>query len=317
MSETLTRLLDSLADGYELQDAEYAAFSDLDRPSAAAVKERWPALEVATRALLLERAGELADVSVDLDFRALGTLALDDPDPEVRERAVSTLWESTDTSVAERLADIAASDPGAGVRAAAALGLGPFAEASALGRLSRRLADKVTQALRTASQDGEAAVRAAAVESIGPLTADWVEERILDAYEDPARELRIAAIRAMGSSALERWADYLSEQLYADEVEFRLEAVLAAGEHGSESLIQPLAEVLQDDEPEIVLAAVEALGEIGGEEAAELLEEFAAVAPEGMEEAVAEARGMASGSGMFRRFGELDVDRDESEDDDE
>jgi HEAT repeat protein len=261
-------------------------------------------LEVATRALLLERAGELADISLDLDFGALGKLALDDPDPEVRERAVTTLWESSDTAVAERLADLAAHDPGSGVRAAAALGLGPFAEEVAMGRLSERVAAQLTEALRLAAEDADVAVRAAAVESIGPLPEDWVSERILEAYENPERELRIAALRAMGASALERWAEYISDQLYSGEPEFRLEAVLAAGALGSDSLVDALGETLQDEDPEVVLAAIEALGEIGGEEAVELLDEFAAVVPEGMEEALEEARSLAADAGMFRRFGE-------------
>jgi len=314
MSETLTRLLDALADGHQLQDAEFAAFSDLDRADVAAVQERWPGLEVSTRALLLERANELADVSLDLNFRALGKLALDDPDPEVRERACTALWESDETGVAQRLANLAVSDPGPGVRAAAALGLGPFAEMCALGRLPEELEVQVTEALRVASQDADISVRAAAIEGIGPLGAEWVEHRVLDAYEDGQRELRIASLRAMGASALEQWVEYIADQVQADEPEFRLEAVLAAGALGSEDLVDVLGDALQDEDPEVVLAAIEALGEIGGEVASELLSEFEAVVPEGMEEALTEARELASESGMFRRFGDLILDIDESED---
>ena len=307
-------MLDRLAEGYEPQDQELGTFSDLDRASAAEVKGRWPELDVATRALLLERAGELADVNLDLDFHALGKLALEDDDPEVRERAVSTLWESTDESVALKLAELALEDDGPGVRAAAALGLQGFAEAAALDRLQPDTRERIGSALRAAVDDPDIGVQAAAVEASGALPEDWVAPRILDAYESGERELAIAALRAMGASGLDRWAEYISDQLYADLAEIRLEAVLAAGQLASDELVEPLTELLNDDEPEIILAVIEALGEIGGEEAVEVLNEFAAVAPEGMEEALEAALGLAADSAAFRRFGELDGG-DEMEDD--
>ncbi|MBK8559284.1 HEAT repeat domain-containing protein [Candidatus Amarobacter glycogenicus] len=304
MRESLARLLEMLADGHELTVPEFGAFSDLDRPAAALVRERWQGLPVATRALLLERAGELADVHLDRNFEALGKLALDDPEPEVRERAVAVFWESRDSSVARRLAVLAVDDIGSGVRAAAALTLEGFVEAVETAELDSVTAAAVTSALRTAADDPVVGVRAAALEAAGALTQDWVAERILDAYESDERELRVAAIRAMGASAQERWTEYLADQLYSGEVEMRLEAVLAAGALGSETLVAPLGEALADDDPEVVLAVIEALGEIGGEAAVDLLNEFAPDAPEGMEEALESALGLAADTQMFRRFGE-------------
>ena len=314
MGEALTQLLDRLTEGYEPRDEEFGTLSDLDRPSAAEVRARWPEMEVATRALLLERAGELADVNLDLDFHALGKLALDDDDPEVRERAVTTLWESEDEAVAAALASLTTDDPGPGVRAAAALGLQPFVESAVMDRLKPEVRDRVVAALRHAIQESDVGVRAAAVETSGALNADWVSTQILDAYESGERELVVAALRAMGASGLDHWSEYISEQLYADLPELRLEAVLAAGELASDELVQPLTELLNDDDPEVVLAVIEALGEIGGEEAVEALNEFAPVAPEGMEEALEDALGLAKDSAQFRRFGDLDG-ADEMEDD--
>ena len=72
MRETLSRLLEMLADGHELTAAEFGAFSDLDKSAVAVVREKWVDLDVATRALLLERAGEMADVHLDMNFEALG-----------------------------------------------------------------------------------------------------------------------------------------------------------------------------------------------------------------------------------------------------
>jgi hypothetical protein len=316
MGEGLTRLLEELADGRELSDSELGAFSDLDRASALEVKRRWPQFQISTRALLLERAGELADVNLDLNFEALGKLALDDPDPEVRERAVNTLWESEDPAVASRFADLATTDAGPGVRAAAAQGLLPFVEAGVMDRVEPGTHERVVQALRKALLDQDVGVRAAALEAAGPLPDEWVGSAILEGYESDERELRVAALRAMGASGLDRWAEYIADQLYSGETEMRLEAVLAAGALGSDELVVPLGEALGDDDPEVVLAVIEALGEIGGEEAIELLNEFAPDVPEGMEEALETARGLASEGHMFRRFGDLDG-KDELEDDEE
>jgi len=316
MSEGLTRLLDKLVDGFELQDVEFGALSDLDRSDAAVVRARWPDLETAMRAMLLERAGELADVNLELDFHALGRLALDDPDPEVRERAVSMLWESDDPQVGERLAALATHDPGPGVRAAAALALESFVEQLVLGRLEKRVSAAVVEALRVATTDADAGVRAAAIEALGALDAEWVGDRILEAYESDDRQLQVAAIRAMGASALERWSEYIADQLYSGETEMRFEAVLAAGALGSDSLVAPLGELLTDDDPEIVLAGIAALGEIGGEEAVELLREFAPHVPEGGEDVFEEALSLAGDTAMFRQFGAVGADQDPPGDDD-
>ena len=314
MGEALTRLLDRLVEGYELRDAEFGTLSDMDRASASEVRQRWPLLEVSQRALLLERAGELADVNLDFDFHALGKLALDDTDPEVRERAVTTLWESEDEAVAVLLADMATGDPGPGVRAAAALGLQGFVEALVMGRLRPETRERLLMALQGAVKDADVGVRAAAVESSGAIPEEWVTAHILDAYESGERELTVAALRAMGASGLDRWAEYIAEQLYGDLPEVRLEAVLAASELASEELVEPVAELLNDDDPEVVLAVIEALGGIGGDEAINVLEEFAPVAPEGMEAALEDALGLAKDSIQFRRFGDLQA-TDDVEDD--
>ncbi len=314
MADSLGQLLEMLADGHELATPEYAAFSDLSRDDTSLVRERWPALAVETRALLMERAGELADVNLEYNFEALGSLALDDPHPEVRERAVTTLWESEDRSIAVRLADLATTDEGPGVRAAAALALHGYVESIVGGRFDDRTAKAVTDSLKKAVEDPDVGVRAAALEAAGAIPEEWVSTRILDAYESDERELRVAAIRAMGDSAEERWAEYISDQLYSGEIEFRLEAVLAAGANGAESLVEPLGEALADDDPEVVLAVIEALGEIGGEAAVDLLNEFAPHAPEGFEVALEEALTLAGESTMFRKFGELDADEDEDGD---
>lgn len=316
MGESLTRLLDELEQGNELQDSEIGAFSDLDREEAARLLDRWPVIPLNTRALLIERAAELADANVELNFEALGKIGLGDPEPEVRERAVASLWESDSTEVCDRLSSIATEDTAPAVRAAAALGLARFVEAHVMDRLASASASRMTAALRTAVDDEDLGVRAAAVEASGALREDWVARHILDAYESEDRDLRIAAIRAMGYAADERWSEYISDQLFSGDADLRFEAILAAGNSGDESLVDTLGDLLNDDDPEVVLAAITALGEIGGEAAEDILREYLPEAPEGLEEAVGLALESAS-TGGFRRFGDLDRDFGSGEDDEE
>lgn len=313
---TLQRLLDGLDEGRELVDAEYNAFSDLSRGDAVAVRERWTGIPVATRAGLLERALELADVNLELYFEALGKIALSDPEAEVRERAVLLLWESEDADIAEALAGLATGDAGPGVRAAAAGGLQHFVEAFVGDKLPSRTGELVVEALRAALKDSDVEVRAKAIESVGPIVQEWAQEAILEAYEGGDEQLRLSSIRAMGYSGLTRWEEYLEDEFVSGNPEMRFEAVVAAGNLGSPLLIEPLGELLNDEDPELVLAAIEAIGEIGGEDAMELLNAFAPEAPEGFEEAIENALAAAAEEGMFRSFGDLSG-RQRDEDDEE
>jgi HEAT repeat protein len=314
---TLQRLLDGLHEGRDLLDAEYSAFSDLGRNDAKTVTENWDAIPVATRAMLLERALELADVNLELHFEKLGRIGLDDPDPEVRERAIAILWESADPEVGEKLARMVATDPGPGVRAAAAAGLERFVEAYVLEKLPGGPGEGIVAALRNALTDPEIEVRAKAVESVGPIAEPWAQDSILEAFESDDQRLRVSAIRAMGYSGLERWEEYLESEFDSADTEMRFEAVVAAGNLGSPLLVEPLGELLSDEDPELVLAAIEAIGEIGGEDAIELLTAFAPEAPEGFEDAIENALSAAIDEGMFRNFGDLKGSRGRSEDGDE
>lgn len=316
MSEGFARFVDQLVAGRDLADSEFGALSDLDRLELASLRVRWCEIPPETRILLLEHATELAEDDVELNFEAVGKVALYDDDPDVRERAVQVLWESEDRDVARRLAGLASEDTSAKVRSSAALGLKPFVERLVLGRLDAATGELITAALRVAVGDPDPDVRAGAVEASGPLPDEWVADAILDAYEGDDRDLRAAALRAMGASALDRWLDYISDQFYSSDLELRIEAVFAAGESASESLVEPLSELLADPDSDVVVAVLAALGEIGGEDAVEALREFAVEAPDELAEAVKLALEAAADGGI-RRFGDPTGVRRGSDDEDD
>ena len=303
----LEQLMSDLIAGGSPRDADLALFSDLTRPAASWLREHWLDIPVETRADILARATDAAEDDVTLNFLELGRAALGDPDPEVRERAVLSLWETDDRDVAARLAALLDGDPAPGVRAAAAANLHGFVALHELGRLPGTEGERAIASARRAYRDaGEPVeVRAAALEALGPCSQPWVADLIADAYDSGDRPLRVSAVRAMGASGLDRWTEYLADQLYSDDEELRLEAAVAAGTLGSEDLVPPLGELLADEDFDVVYAAIEALGEIGGEEAAEILGDFRQSAPAELIEAVDLALEIAARGGLFRRFGDL------------
>src|SRR3990172_3080607 len=225
VSRALDQLETDLAAGGTPTDADVALLSDLDSPAAATLRERWLEIPVACRAELLARATELAEDNVELHFVELAKIGLADPDPEVRESAILSLWESDDRAVAARLVELLAADPAPGVRAAAAVNLRRFVEEAELGRGRPTTGDRLVSALRHAFEDASepVEVRAAAIEALGPCSQPWVADLIASAHESEDRGMRISAVRAMGNSALERWVEYLSDQLNSGDEEFRLE----------------------------------------------------------------------------------------------
>jgi HEAT repeat protein len=308
----LEALIEQFEAGHQPGDPEISLLSDLSRADAAIVRAAWPRLPLASREHLLERAAELFEGSVELDFVELGRIALDDIEPSVRLRAIDAVAESTHRAVAEKLRELAAGDAAGEVRTLASAALASFVVMHELGRLDRQLGEALVATLRAAAEDREAEpeLRAAAIESLGPLSAGWMPGIIAAAYESDEPVIRLATLRAMGQSTDERWVDYVSEQFSSDDPEFRFEAAVAAGSIGSEEAAEHLGTLLADDSPEVVLATIEALGAIGGQEAVDLLRAFADEAPAGLEEAVK----LALENTVENGTGRLDTDKEADED---
>jgi HEAT repeat protein len=273
---TLDDLVARLLTGERPAASDVARLSGLETPDFEALRGAWLAIAPGAREDLIARAIELAEDNVDLDFTRLARIALGDPLPAIRRKAVESFWESRDRAIARLIVQALRTDPDESVRAAAATALGPFVLLFELGQFDREEGEAVVEALRdhTGASEVSIDVRARAIESLGPRTLPWVDTLIADAYYDDDPRMRIAALRAMGGSAQERWLEFLEEQAISDDAEFRYEAAVAMGAIGSEDAVELLAGMLTDEDTEVVLAAVAALGEIGGEEAAAVLVRF-------------------------------------------
>jgi len=291
----LASLLDQLAGGAPATAVQVAGLSDLGRDDATLLRARWPSIPLALREGTLQRAVELAEDNVDFDFTRLGHVALSDPAPSVRRRAVEVLWESRDRGVVADLTSRLRTDPDEAVRATAARILGHVVLAREFDVLDAATGDDVIEALRERAQDsGEAVdVRAGAVESLGPRSLPWVDQIIMDAFYSDDSRLRLAALRAMGNSASDGYLEFLEEQAASDDPLFRYEAALAAGGIASEEAVPFLTTMLTDEDTEVQFAAVMALGGIGGQDAVRALENLRPGNRE-LRDAVEEALAVAS-----------------------
>lgn len=306
-------IIESLVRGEEPPAASLAAFSDLGRTEAALVRDAWPAIPVETRQKIIERAIDLSEDSVELDFTQLALVGLGDESAEVRTKAAASLWESPQREVAARLLQTLDTDDDPDVRTAVATSLRQFVVLREFDQFDEMLGDSVIDALQVLAEatDTLPGLRAAALESLGVRSLPMISDLIVAGYNDEERSVRLASVVAMGDSADERWLDYLIEQLYSDDPEFRFAAVLSLGQVGSEETVEPLAGLLADDDPEVVIAAIAALGEVGSAEAVDAISAFAADGLPEYAEAIADALEAATEFGTGRR------ERDSDEDDDE
>src|SRR5579871_158371 len=75
----------ALRTGLELDDAQFQALASLDGGATERFRGIWNELSAEQRAKLLQQLGEAAEENLVLDFMPIYVLAVEDPDPGVRE----------------------------------------------------------------------------------------------------------------------------------------------------------------------------------------------------------------------------------------
>ena len=296
------------------------SLSDLSPEDLALLAERWPTYPVERRRNMLRRLTEVSETNFEVNFDAVNTLALEDPDEEVRVAAIEGLWENESVAHMHRLIAIATSDPTVGARAAAAGALGRFVllgEFEKFPQAEARLAqDAALEILGRADEHLE--VRRRALETIANCGREGVAELIEEAYAEPSVKMRASAIFAMGRSCDQRWRKAVLAELEADEPEILYEAARAAGELELHDAVGRLSRLLHHDDRELQLMAVWALGEIGDSRARRILEELSEVDLDAdFADAVDEALETAYLVGGDMRFDMFNFNGDFEEDDDD
>ena len=284
--------LQELADPAKpLAVSKLVKLSSLGPDEASLFLDRWPELDLRRRQRLVHELTDLAEDNVELNFDAVFFIALGDAGADVRRDAIRGLWEYEGCDLIDPLQGLLQHDPDAGVRAEAALALGPFVLQAEFDSLRAADVERVERTLRRAVEDTHevSEVRGRALEALGARSQPWVRDLIQGAFESADRRLRLSAVHAMGRSCDAAWLPTITPELASEDGEMRFEAASACGDIGDEAAIPHLLPLLYDEDQDAQEAAVNALGKIGGLRAKQALEELLEGADARVREAVLSA----------------------------
>jgi hypothetical protein len=329
MLEDLESVLAQLEDETRpVRSIDLSRLSDLPRAEVTRFDSAWAGIGASRRLETVQTMVERAEANIHLNFHAILRMCLSDSDGQIRRLAVDGLWEDEKPSLIGRLVTLLADDPVPDVRAAAATSLGRFVLLGVLGEIAEAAAHQAERALRVAwERDQELCeVRRRALESLAyaadPAVCDFIEI----AYNGDDGLMRQSAVFAMGRTADRRWSRPVLMELHSDDPAMKLEAAVSAGELGLAVAVQRLIQLLDDADGNISEAAALALGKIGGREAKRALEKTLGGADQRLAQAAEEALEELTfnGAGFGERLGHpgveswrrqpLDVEETEDED---
>jgi len=269
--EAFDDLLERLRDDEDIPSGEWDPLSALVDERYDRFKSLWDSMGPSRRLDLLDSLHDEAENGAHLDFTPIWHLALVDDAARVRLAGINYSADEEGNWLVDPLLRLAAIDPEASVRAAAAEALGRFAYLAEVGDLPDGRATQIQRALLAlvGRPEEPMAVRNNALASVGFFSTPEVTAAIRTAHADP--ELRQSALRAMGRQCDPNWTETLLDETKRSTAALREEAARAIGEIEDTRGISRLLELLEDPTLAVRLAAIWALGEIGGEEAQEAL----------------------------------------------
>jgi len=263
----LDHLLDSKKD---IPAGHLAYYSGLDPKSLRLFLDVWSSVPQKRKLLLLDTLTSHLDEETIVSYEDIGRALLDDPDAEVRARALGLLAESDDPKLVEKLLKILQSDSDLAPRIKATILLGEFVLMGELEELDesrlRKIADALIAIIRS---DENPSLRRAAVEAFGYSGRDEAVAILESAYEREDPLWVASALRAMGRSHDNRWDDSVVSKLLDADPRVRFAAAEAAGELTIEEAGPVMLKMLEDEEEDdnVTMAAIWALSQIGGDDA--------------------------------------------------
>ncbi len=313
----INRVMADLGDsGQELSRTTLQQFSDLDPASLKAVHEAWPLVSVERKRRLLEGLEDLSEEDTLVSFDDFARSLLDDPDAEVRMRAIRLLDEADDSKLIPVFTRMMNEDPDGETRAEAASALGKFVELGELEEIPEDARREVEDALlEKANSEDHPQVRRNALESLGFSSRPEVITLIESSFRRENPEWQASALFAMGRSFDERWEEAVLSRLMDASSLVRLAAVEAAGELRLASARTALFHVLEEEEEDdISSAAIWSLSQIGGEDVRLYIENLLDLAEEEEDvEFLEEALDNVEFTDELNRFDLLSIDPDEDE----
>lgn len=250
-----------------IEDDTFEDLSDLSKPAASRLVERWLEIPYPVRLALTREMASRSETDIEHHYERALVAALRDKEPDVRLVALGGLNETSEPSVLEYLLTHLQDEPDAGVRDAGVEALGQFALQAELAKMPDEAIDRLRDVLLTIAEDDLVdAVRWKAIESAGYLAGDpEVADAISDAWDSGVHNAQVSALRAMGNQCDPRWIDRILAEFQSDEPELRFEAARAAGTVGGQRIVPTLIDLTGDDDVEVQMAAIAALGSIGGD----------------------------------------------------
>ncbi len=246
--------------------AQLINLSSLSNDELEAFDRWWPSTPVERRRLIMEWLVTVAEDNVDLDFNPIFKRCMEDPDAQVREKAVVGLWEYDDRSIVGPLMRLLKSDPNEQVRASAAMALGKFSVMAEMGNLLARDGERIKEMLLSVMDNPQESieVRRRSLEAAACYNTPRIKDLIRWAYQSNDPKLRLSSLYAMGRTCDPVWLATLVTETKSNDADMRYEAANAFAEIGEEESAPYLLPLLQDEDTQVQLAAVHALGAIGG-----------------------------------------------------
>ena len=263
----LDHLLDSKKD---IPAGHLAYYSDLDPKSLRLFLDVWKNVPPKRKTLLLDKLTAHLDEDTIVSYEDIGRSLLDDPDAEVRARALGLLAESDDPRLVDTLLKIFQSDSDLAPRLKAANLLGEFVLMGELEELDEARLHKIEDALiAVIRSDENPSLRRAAVEAFGYSGREEAVAILESAYEREDPLWVASALRAMGRSHDNRWDDSVIAKLPDADPRIRFAAVEAVGELAIQKAGPLLLRMLEDEDEddEVTMATIWALSQIGGDDA--------------------------------------------------
>lgn len=263
----LDHLLDSKKD---IPAGHLSYYSDLAPKSLRLFMDVWSSVPQNRKLLLLDSLIAHLDEDTIVSYEDIGRSLLDDPDAEVRARAMGLLAESDDPRLVDTLLNIFQADSDLAPRLKAVNLLGEFVLMGELEELDETRLHKIEEALiAVIRSDENPSLRRAAVEAFGYSGRDEAVAILESAYEREDPLWVASALRAMGRSHDNRWNDSVVSKLLDADPRIRYAAAEAAGELTIEEAGPIMLKMLEDEEEDddVTMAAIWALSQIGGEDA--------------------------------------------------
>jgi HEAT repeat protein len=263
----LDHLLDSKKD---IPQSHLKLYSDLDPKSLQLFLDVWPSVSPTRKLLLLDLLLSQLEADTIVYYEDIGRALVDDPDGEVRARAIRLLVESDDPKLADKLIDIFLNDADLAPRMEATQLLGEFILLGELEKVKEDQQRKIEDALiLVIRSEDNPTLRKRALESLSFSSRPEIAALIESAFERVDPTWVASALRAMGRSHDERWNENVVSMLLDEDPLIKFAAVEAAGQLIIKEAVPILLQILDDEEEDddVAAAAIWSLSQIGGDDA--------------------------------------------------